>query len=63
MNTIALACLILAPACSQERTCTKLGTAIEWEEGVDAAAAKARKEGKLVLVLHVAGHFDRPSLT
>lgn len=63
MNTIALICLALAPALSEEADRIKLGTAVEWDESVDLAAARARKEEKLVLVLHVAGHFERAALT
>jgi len=55
--------LMLLSALSQEPAASKLGTAIDWEESVDAAARKALKEEKLVLVLHVAGHFDKPTLT
>ena len=55
--------MLLLPQLAQEPTGSKLGTAIEWEATVDAAAKKARKEEKLLLVLHVAGHFDKPGLT
>lgn len=60
MNTLIL---MLLSVLSQDPADPKLGTAIDWEESVDAAARKALKEEKLVLVLHVAGHFDRPGLT
>jgi len=60
MNVLAL---LLVSVLSQEPAASKLGTAIDWEESVDAAARKALKEDKLVLVLHVAGHFDKPGLT
>lgn len=57
MMTIALALALLG------NDCRKLGTAIEWEESVEAAAAKARDEGKLLLVLHVSGRFEDPAFT
>ena len=60
---MSLLALLLVGALSQESAASKLGTAIDWEENVDAAARKAMKEEKLVLVLHVAGHFDKPGLT
>jgi len=47
-------------ALAQDR---KLGTAVEWETSVDEAAARALKESKLLLVLHVSGHFDKPEFT
>jgi hypothetical protein len=40
-----------------------LGTTIEWNESIGRAAAQARREGKLVLALHVSGHFDQPEFT
>jgi hypothetical protein len=49
-----------AVAHAQDR---KLGTTFEWEQSIDNAAARAGKEGKLVLVLHVSGHFDKPDFT
>lgn len=63
MNTIALICLALTFLVPQDASREKLGTAVEWEETVDLARSKARKEDKLVLVLHVAGHFERAALT
>ena len=56
-----LACALAAQAA--EEPCGKLGTTLEWEESIAAAAAKAHKDGKLVLVLHVSGEFDDPALT
>jgi hypothetical protein len=50
---------ILALACGGEN----LGTAIPWCESIDAARDQARRENKLVLVLHVSGHFDDPGMT
>ena len=41
----------------------KYGTQVEWEPSREAAAEKARREGKLMLVLHVAGDFPVPGRT
>ncbi len=56
MLTITLALALFGNDC-------RLGTAIEWEPSVEAAAAKAGKEGKLLLVLHVSGRFEDPWFT
>ena len=40
-----------------------LGTAIRWDESIDAARIRARRENKLVLALHVSGRFDNRTLT
>jgi hypothetical protein len=50
---------VLAVACGGK----DLGTALQWEESIGAAQAQARRENKLVLALHVSGHFDNPGLT
>jgi hypothetical protein len=39
------------------------GTSILFEETPKEAAARAKKEEKLVFVLHVSGHFEDPKLT
>lgn len=39
------------------------GTAIEWEKSVVEARRRAQREGKLVLLLHVSGEFDKPGFT
>ena len=49
-------------AVAQEK-CRKHGTAVEWEESVEAARAKAEIQGKLLLVLHVSGRFEDPEFT
>jgi len=43
--------------------CGRHGTAIEFVETPSAAAKKAKKEQKLVFVLHVSGLFEDPTLT
>jgi len=39
------------------------GTKIEFVDNPKEAATIAKKEQKLVLVLHVSGHFEDPALT
>lgn len=39
------------------------GTNVEFAESPKAAAEQAKKEQKLVLVLHISGHFEDPNLT
>lgn len=39
------------------------GTAVEFASSPVAAAKQAGKEKKLVLVLHVSGHFEDPTFT
>jgi len=51
-----------APA--KAEVCTgDFGTSIFFEDNPRDAAAKAAKEQKLVLVLHISGHFEDPKLT
>ncbi len=53
------------PKCDACPTCGKetFGTSIEWEADGSTAAAKAKKEEKLVFVLHVSGKFEDPDFT
>src|SRR5262249_30325955 len=44
-------------------TCGKHGTTIDFVATPAEAAKQAKKEGKLVFVLHVSGHFEAPNLT
>ena len=39
------------------------GTTIAWAGNPSDAAAKAKKEEKLVFVLHVSGYFEDPKFT
>jgi len=48
---------------AQETACRKFGTALTWEESIEKAVAVARKEAKLVLVLHISGNFEDAGLT
>jgi hypothetical protein len=46
-----------------EGTCGKFGTQVEFVGTPSEAARKAKKEEKLVFVLHVSGHFEDPRFT
>jgi hypothetical protein len=54
---------VLCSAAAAQAQDRKLGTSFAWEKSIDGAAARAVKESKLVLVLHVSGHFDKPEFT
>jgi hypothetical protein len=47
----------------KETPCGDFGTSIYLEVSPAKAAEKAKKEEKLVMVLHVSGHFEDPALT
>ena len=51
-----------APTC---KTCGKqtYGTSVVWAGSPSDAAEKAKKEEKLVFVLHVSGYFEDPKFT
>jgi hypothetical protein len=44
-------------------TCGKHGTTVSFEDTPAEAGKKAKKEEKLVMVLHVSGIFEDPKLT
>jgi len=43
--------------------CGKHGTTVEFADSPSEAARQARKEQKLVFVLHVSGHFEDSGVT
>jgi hypothetical protein len=43
--------------------CGDFGTTIYLEDTPAKAAKKAKEEEKLVMILHVSGHFEDPKLT
>ena len=43
--------------------CGEFGTSVHFEDSPAAAAKQALKDEKLVLILHVSGHFEDPKLT
>jgi hypothetical protein len=57
---VTLAALVAAPVQAGEGC---YGTAIEFVDSPKEAAALAKKQEKLVLVLHVSGHFENPEFT
>ena len=59
---VAAVALLAAPAGAQETTCG-YGTKIDFVDTPKEAATLAKKQEKLVLVLHVSGHFEDPGLT
>lgn len=48
------------PVCSADRS---LHTALIWSKSPDEASALARREGKLVFLIHVSGNFEDPGFT
>jgi len=52
-----------APGHQAEGGCGSFGTEVKFVSTPSAAAARARKEEKLVFVLHVSGHFENPRFT
>jgi hypothetical protein len=53
----------LEPIDPKEPTCGNHGTSVEFLDTPAKAAAAAKKDGKLVMVLHVSGHFEDPRFT
>jgi hypothetical protein len=52
-----------SPAPVKEPACGEYGTSVHFEDTPADAAKQAKKEEKLVMVLHVSGHFEDPKLT
>jgi len=46
-----------------ETPCGDYGTSVHFEATPADAAKEAKKDEKLVLVLHVSGHFENPEFT
>jgi hypothetical protein len=47
----------------KEPTCGEYGTSVQFEDTPADAAKQAKKDEKLVMVLHISGHFENPGLT
>ena len=58
---LAVVALLASPVAAGENC--GFGTKIDFVETPREAAVQAKKEKKLVLVLHVSGHFEDPGLT
>jgi hypothetical protein len=48
---------------AKEGSCGSFGTSVEFVSTPSEAAQQAKKEQKLVFVLHVSGHFEDPRFT
>jgi hypothetical protein len=57
----ALVFLLVGPSSAHASGCH--GTKIDFVDTPKEAATQAKKEQKLVLVLHVSGHFEDPRFT
>ena len=55
--------LCAAPVWAADPTTCGHGTKIEFVDSPKEAATLAKKQEKLVMVLHVSGHFEDPGLT
>ena len=62
MTMALMVAAFAAPVASAGESCG-FGTRIDFVESPKEAAALAKKQEKLVLVLHVSGHFEDPGLT
>lgn len=71
-GTLCLASLVMlgtaqagekALALPEEGTCGDYGTTVDFVDSPKEAAQLARKDGKLVFVLHVSGNFEDPRFT
>jgi hypothetical protein len=51
------------PSPTKEGSCGSYGTSVEFVSSPSEAARLAKKEQKLVFVLHVSGHFEDPAFT
>ena len=66
---LLVACLGGAVAAREKATgtaapaCGEYGTSVHFEKSPSDAARKALKEEKLVMVLHVSGHFEDTEFT
>ncbi len=52
-----------ADAKAEEGSCSAHGTSVSFFDSPSAAAQRAKKEQKLVMVLHVSGNFETPDFT
>jgi hypothetical protein len=54
---------LAAPVSAADPTTCGHGTKIDFMDNPKEAAVLAKKQEKLVMVLHVSGHFEDPGLT
>ena len=63
LSALTLAALVACPALAEEKKKGCYGTAIAFHDSPKEAAAAAKKNEQLVLVLHVSGYFEKPEFT
>ena len=63
LPVLALAAPAKTPAAKDEGGCGSFGTSVEFVDTPKEAAALAKKQEKLVFVLHVSGNFEDPRFT
>ncbi len=63
LSVLTLAALVAVPAFADEKKKGCYGTAIAFHDSPKEAAAAAKKDELLVLVLHVSGYFEDPAFT
>jgi len=60
---VAAVAFFASPALALNPATCGYGTKIDFVDNPKDAAALAKKQEKLVMVLHVSGHFEDPGLT
>ena len=68
MTKLALALALTLSAAQEPDKCGSCkketyGTAVHWAGSVSEAARQAKEKEKLVLILHVSGHFEDAAFT
>jgi hypothetical protein len=63
LGGVAAVALLASPGLALEPTTCGHGTKIDFMDNPKEAAVLAKKAEKLVMVLHVSGHFEDPGLT
>ena len=59
----AAAAVLAAPAVAADTETACFGTSVDFVDSPKEAAALAKKQEKLVFVLHVSGNFEDPRFT
>jgi hypothetical protein len=60
---LTAAALVAAPGLADDKGGGCFGTTIDFVDTPKEAAAQAKKEEKLVMILHVSGNFEDPRFT
>ena len=61
--SLLLALFGVAMSQAAEPSCGQYGTALQWTADTNAAFSQARKQSKLVLMLHLSGNFTKSTFT